>query len=135
MRHPDLASRSASWASVAGGLGALLLPKCALCFAAYASAFGALGVSPAVHRRLVEPFLAVAVATSVGLVWALAVRRGDLVTPLVSVSGAVLVLAGRMVGTPAVTAVGAAVLVAAAFVNSARCRRAKAAPIGIGGGG
>lgn len=113
----------------------MLAPKCALCAAAYASALGALGVSPGVHQRLVEPFLALAVSVSFGLVLVLAVRRGDVVTPLASAAGAVLVLAGRLVDTPAVTAVGAALLVAAALLNSARCRRAKAAAVGIGGGG
>jgi len=123
------ASRSASWASLAGGLGAVLLPKCPLCFAAYGSALGALGVGPAAHQRLVDALLVLAVAASFGLVLALSVHRRDAVTPLVSAAGAVLVLAGRLaLDVPAVTAAGAALLVAAAVVNSARCRRAEAPP-------
>ncbi len=115
--------RSASWASVAGGLGALLLPKCALCAAAYGSALGALGLSPALHSRVVEPLLAVAVAASLVTVSTLAVRRRDFVTPLVSAGGASLVLVGRYtLENPLVTALGALLLVVAALHNAARCR-------------
>ena len=127
MTHARAASRSASWTSLAGGLGAVLLPKCPLCFAAYGSALGALGVSPAAHERLVDVLLALAVTASFGLVLALSVRRRDAVTPAVSAAGAVLVLAGRMaLDALPVTAAGAGLLVAAAVVNSARCRRAEA---------
>jgi hypothetical protein len=117
-------SRSASWASVAGGLGAVFLPKCPLCFAAYGSAIGALGIGPAVHQRLAGVLLALALTLSVGLVLALSVRRGDAVTPLAAAAGAALVLAGRLVlDVPLMTALGAVVLVSAAIVNSVRCRR------------
>ncbi len=133
MRHVRAASRSASWTSLAGGLGALLLPKCPLCFAAYGSALGALGVSPAAHERFVDALLALAVTASFGLVLALSVRRRDAVTPFVSAAGAVLVLAGRLfLAAPPATAVGAVLLVAAAVVNSARCRRAEAARAAAG---
>jgi hypothetical protein len=125
MTHTRAVSRSASWASLAGGLGAVLLPKCPLCFAAYGSALGALGVSPSAHERLVPVLLVLAVTVSFGLVLVLSIRRHDAVTPAVSAAGAVLVLAGRMVlDAPPVTAVGAALLVAAAAVNGVRCRRA-----------
>jgi hypothetical protein len=128
MKDVRAASRSASWTSLAGGVGALLLPKCPLCFAAYGSALGALGVSPSAHERLVGALLALAVTASFGLVLALSVRRRDAVTPFVSAAGAALVLAGRLaLDEPPVTAVGAVLLVAAALVNSARCRRAEAA--------
>jgi hypothetical protein len=124
MTHTRAASRSASWASLAGGLGAVLLPKCPLCFAAYGSALGVLGVTPRVHERLVDILLVLAVTVSFGLVLALSLRRRDALTPAVSAAGAVLVLAGRMaLDAPAVTAVGATLLVAAAVVNSVRCRR------------
>ena len=117
------AARSASWASLAGGLGAVLLPKCPLCFAAYGSALGALGVSPAAYRPLVDVLLASSVTASFGIVLALSRRRRDAVTPLVSAVGAVLILAGRLAfDAPAITAAGAIVLVAAAVVNSIRCR-------------
>jgi len=123
-------SRSASWASLAGGLGAVLLPKCPLCFAAYGSALGALGVSPGAHEGLVDVLLVLAVTVSFGLVLALSVRRRDAVTPAVSAAGGVLVLGGRMaLDALPVTAVGAALLVAAAVVNAARCRRAAALPL------
>ena len=132
MKDVRAASRSASWTSLAGGLGALLLPKCPLCFAAYGSALGALGVSPSAHERLVGELLALAVTASFGLVLALSARRRDAVTPFVSGAGAVLVLAGRLaLDEPPVTAAGAVLLVAAAVVNSARCRRAEAAARGV----
>ncbi len=70
-----------------------------------------------------EPLVAVAVVASAGLVLALSVRRRDVVTPLVSAAGAVLVLAGRYtLARPLVTAAGAVLLVAAAVVNARRCR-------------
>ena len=122
----DAAARSASWASVASGVAAVLVPKCALCVAAYASALGALGLGPAAHERLVEPLLALSVAVSLGLVLVLSARRRDVQTPVVAALGAALIAAGRYtLEWPAVTALGAALLVAAALVNAARCRRAK----------
>ena len=136
MTRPEAASRSASWASLAGGVGAVLLPKCALCFAAYGSALSALGLGPAVHEWFVEPLVPLGVAASFGVVLALAARRRDIVTPLVSGAGAVLVLAGRYgLELPVVTATGAALLVGAALVNAARCRRAKPAAGTEGGDG
>ena len=118
------AARSASWASLAEGLGAVLLPKCPLCFAAYGGALGALGVSPAAYRPLVDVLVAVAVATSFGIVLALARGRRDALTPVISGVGAILVLAGRVwLDMPTITAAGAMVLTGAAIVNSIRCRR------------
>ena len=126
MTRAGVASRSASWASSAGGLGAVLLPKCLLCFAAYGSALGALGVSPAARSWLVDLLLAAAVTASFAVVLALSVRRRDAVTPVVSGVGAFLVITGRLtLGLTAMTAAGAVLLVTAAVVNSARCRRAE----------
>jgi len=107
----------------------VLLPKCALCAAAYGSALSAFGLSPAAHSRFIEPLLAVSVAASVVLVSVLAVRRGDFVTTLISAAGAALVMAGRYaLEWPIVTALGAALLVGATLVNTARCRKATKAP-------
>ena len=118
-----VASRSASWTSSVGGLGAVLLPKCPLCFAAYGSGLAALGVSPAVQSQLIDLFLAFAVLASFVLVLALSLRRRDVFTPAVSGAGVILVLGGRMaLDHTALTAVGAVLLVAAAVVNSVRCR-------------
>ena len=120
------AARSASWASLAGGLGAVLLPKCPLCFAAYGGALGALGISPATYGPLVGLLLGLGVAASFAVVLALSARRGDAFTPAISVSGAALVLAGRfLLDAPGLTAAGALVMVAAALLNTARCRRAE----------
>ena len=81
------------------------------------------------HERVVEPLVGLAVAVSMGLVLALSVRRRDLVTPLVSVAGALVVLAGRYaLEQPLVTAAGAALLVGAALVNAVRCRQATLVP-------
>ncbi len=130
MTRPNVVPRSASWASLLGGIGALLLPKCALCAAAYGSALGALGLAPAVNQRLMESLIVLTVVTSFGLVLVLGTRRGDVVTPMVSAVGAALVLAGRYaLEQPIVTGVGAAVLVGAALYNTARCRKAKLAPV------
>ena len=124
MRSGDAAPRSASWASFAGGLGAVLLPKCPACFAAYGSGLAALGLGPAVGSPLVEPLLAGAVLASFGLVLALSLRRGDAVTPGVSATGLVFVLAGRLaLDLAAMTAFGALLMVGAAIANSALCRR------------
>jgi hypothetical protein len=110
----------------------VLLPKCPLCFAAYGSAIGALGIGPAAHQRLAGVLLALAVTASVGLVLALSLRRGDTVTPMASAAGAGLLLAGRLaLDVPLLTALGAAVLVSAALVNSVRCRRWEAAHTGV----
>jgi hypothetical protein len=118
------AARSASWASLAGGLGAVLLPKCPLCFAAYGGALGAVGVSPAAYRPLVDVLVVVAVATSFGIVLALARGRRDALTPAISGMGAVLVLAGRVwLDVPTMTVAGAMFLAGGAIVNSIRCRQ------------
>jgi len=118
------AARSASWASLAGGLGAVLLPKCPLCLAAYGGALGALGVSPAAYRPLMDVLVVLAVATSFGIVLALGRGRRDALTPVISGAGVVLLLAGRVwLDVPAITAAGALVLTGGAVVNSIRCRR------------
>jgi protein SCO1 len=123
------AARSASWASLAGGLGAVLLPKCPLCFAAYGGALGALGVSPAAYRPLVDVLVVMAVATSFGIVLALARGRRDALTPAISGMGAILVLAGRVwLDVPAITVAGALVLTGGAIVNSIRCRQKGTVP-------
>ncbi len=135
MTRPNVVPRSASWASLLGGVGALLLPKCVLCAAAYGSALGALGLAPAVNQQLVESLIVLTVVTSFGLVLLLGARRRDVVTPIVSAIGAVLVLAGRYaLDQPIVTGAGAAVLVGAALYNAARCRRAKLVPAVTGAG-
>lgn len=124
MTYARLAPTSASWASLAGSLGAVLLPKCPLCFAAYGGALGALGLSPAAHQWLVEPLIAVVAMGSFGLVATLSIRRRDVVTPLVSAAGVLLILAGRFaLDGPAITAVGALLLVTAALANATSCRR------------
>ena len=124
MTPTQAASRSASLASLAGGVGAVLLPKCPVCFVAYGSALAALGIGPAAGRRVVDVALAVAVAASFGVVLALAMRRRDVMTPLASALGAAAVLGGRMVlDRPVVTMAGAALLVTAALVSAVRCRR------------
>lgn len=123
MTGASVASRSASLASSVGGLGAVLLPKCPLCFAAYGSGLAALGFSPAIQSQLVDLFLAIMVTASFTLVLALSVRRRDVFTPVVSGAGVILVLMGRLApGPTALTGVGAALLVTAAVVNSVRCR-------------
>ena len=87
------------------------------------------------HEHVVEPLVGLAVAASFLLVLVVAGRRRDVVTPLVSVAGAVVALAGRYaLEQPLVTAAGAALLVAAALVNSARCRKAKLVPAGTEAG-
>jgi len=107
----------------------VLLPKCALCATAYAAALGALGLSPSVHARILEPLLVLAVAGSFVMVASLAVRRRDFVTPALSGVGGALLLAGRYaLDSPLLTAAGGAVMVAAALANAARCRRAKLRP-------
>ena len=68
MTRSNVVPRSASWASLLGGIGALLLPKCALCAAAYGSALGALGLAPAVSQQLMEFLIVLTVITSFGLV-------------------------------------------------------------------
>jgi len=62
----------------------------------------------------VEPLIAVAAMGSFGLVAAPSIRRRDVVTPVVSAAGVLLVLAGRFaLDGPAITTVGALLLVAA----------------------
>jgi hypothetical protein len=116
-------ARTASFASLAGGLGAILVPKCPACFVAYASAVSALGLAPGAHLLLVELLLGVLVLASFGLLVSLAVRRRDPIAASVSGLGAALVFIGRLAfDAPVVTAVGAILLVTAAVANSALCK-------------
>lgn len=122
--HAAHAANTATWASLAGVLGAVLLPKCPLCFAAYGSALGALGLSPAAAQgRLFEPLLAVAILASTAIVAGLALRRADRTTAVLAAAGAALALAGRFaLDSAGLTLAGAALLVAASVVNTVRCR-------------
>ena len=123
------AARSASWASLAGGLGAVLLPKCPLCFAAYGGALGAVGVSPAAYRPLVDVLVVVAVATSFGIVLALARGRRDALTPARTRTAPIPEIAGRVwLDVPTMTVAGAMVLTGGAIVNSIRCRQKGTVP-------
>ena len=124
MKGGGAASRSASWASFAGAFGAVLLPKCPACFAAYGGGLTALGLGPAARSPLVGPLLVAAVLASFSVVLVLSLRRGDAVTPLISAAGLASVLAGRLaLDLPAVTAFGGVLMVGAAIANSALCRR------------
>jgi len=115
--------RTASLASVASGLGAILVPKCPMCFVAYASALTALGLSPGAHLAFLELLLAGLVLVSFGLVVSMAVRRRDAVAASISGLGAALVFIGRLtLDAPVMTATGAVVLVIAPVVASARRR-------------
>jgi len=116
-------ARTASFASLVGGVGAILVPKCPVCFAAYASALTALGLAPGPHFALVELLLGALVLASFGLVVSLAVRRRDSVAALVSGLGAALVFIGRFaLEAPVMTAIGAILLVTAAVANTALCK-------------
>lgn len=124
--------RTASLASFCGGLGALLMPKCPLCFAAYFSALSALGWNPIVDPAVVNFGILFSVLTSCGLVTWLGLGRGDRRTVAVSALGATLVLVGRWaVQSNVVTASGAVLLVGAALLNTLRCARhhAEQAPL------
>ncbi len=125
MDQARTAPRLASGASLAAGLGALLLPKCPLCFAAYGSGMTALGLGPISQQQLAAPLLATAAIASFALVLALSLRRRDRATPLASAAGAGLLLAGAFaVHSSGLVAAGSLLLVAAAVVNAARCRAA-----------
>jgi hypothetical protein len=116
-------ARTASFASLVGGIGAVLVPKCPICLVAYASALTALGLGPGAHFPFVELLLGVLVLASFGLVVSLAVRRRDAVAALISGLGAALVFIGRLAfDAPVMTAIGAILLVTAAVANSALCR-------------
>src|SRR5262245_14362231 len=105
-------ARAASFASLVGGLGAILVPKCPVCFAAYASALTALGLAPGARFPWVEWLLGALVLASFGLVLALSVRRRDAVAALISGVGAALVFVGRFaLDAPVMTAIGAVLLV------------------------
>ena len=127
MDRPRTFPYVASWASLASGMGALLLPKCPACVAAYGSGLTALGLGPLVQQRLTGPLLTTAVVLSFAVVLVLSLRRRDVLTPLVSAAGAALVFSGAFADhRPAVVTIGAMLLVAAALVNTARCRSATA---------
>lgn len=130
MDQARTAPRLASGASLAAGLGAVLLPKCPLCFAAYGSGLTALGLGPIGPQQLAAPLLAIAAIASFALVLALSLRRRDRVTPLASAAGAALLLGGAFaVHNPGLVAAGSLLLVAAAAVNSARCRAGASARV------
>jgi hypothetical protein len=113
----------ASGASLAAGLGAVLLPKCPVCFAAYGSGLTALGLGPVGQQRLAAPLLATAALVSFTLVFVLSLRRRDRITPIASAAGAGLLLGGAFAfHSPGLVAAGSVLLVAAALVNSVRCR-------------
>jgi hypothetical protein len=116
-------ARTASWTSLVGGLGAVLVPKCPVCFVAYASALTTLGLAPGAHLLFVDLMLGVFVLASFGLMVSLAIRRRDPVAASISGLGAALVFIGRLAfDAPVMTAIGAILLVTAAVANSALCR-------------
>ena len=119
----SLAERLLSAGVDPASLAAVLLPKCPLCLAAYTSALGALGASVGRAGWLVEGIVCGAVVVSCALVFWLARRRHDGTTALASLAGGALVLLGRLAWhAPAVTILGALVLVGASLANSALCR-------------
>jgi len=127
VRDPtDAPPRIAAASSLLGSLGAVLMPKCPLCFTAYFAAFSAFGWSPVIHRWLMNSVLGGSVVLSTGLVAWLGCRRGDHFTPVASGVGAILLLVGRLVlESTALSVVGAVVLSAAAVTNAIACARHK----------
>lgn len=108
-------------ASVLAATGALLLPKCPLCFVAYASALSAMGLH--VSWWAVRSVVFGALAISVGVVLLLSAKRRDPWPPLVGCAGVALFAAGSACGLgPAVEVTGAGFVVAAAWLNAFRCR-------------
>ena len=104
----------------------MFLPKCPLCFAAYGSAIGALGIGPAVHQRLAGVLLALALTLSVGLVLALSLLTTACGAPspgtYETTRKPVWTLSGLAEPESVALGEGGRVLYVA-NVNSVRCRR------------
>ena len=116
-------ARSAQWLSAAGGVGALLLPKCPLCFVAYAAALTSLGLDVSGLWHAVRGLVVVTALVSIGIVGLLSYRRRDPVPPaLALVGGAVLVGSELGGANAAFQAIGAFALAASAWLNAWRCR-------------
>jgi protein SCO1/2 len=118
----EIATRPRATSSVLGTLasvGLAFFPKCPICWAAYMSLFGIVGLDNIPYSPWLQPLLAVVMLVNLGSVWLRARSTGRMLAFYLASAGAVVLIASKFVhGLERTALLGVGLTMAASLISS-----------------